>query len=128
MAPPRTQTEAPAHGANSDVVTLGATTFGPSLDGRPTVVDFFATWCAPCRALEPVFHQAATTHASALRFARVDVDLHPELAARFAVQSVPTLVVFDGEGREMGRSSGARGLRQLEEFLSESTARGARAH
>src|SRR4051812_44023552 len=76
------------------------------MTGLPVVVDFFATWCGPCRAMAPAFERMASEfHARAL-FAKVDIDASPALAGRYGIRSVPTLMVFSA-GREADRVSGA---------------------
>ncbi|HUO70640.1 MAG TPA: thioredoxin [Solirubrobacteraceae bacterium] len=62
-----------------------------------TVIDFWAAWCGPCRAMAPQFEKAAELRPQ-YRFAKVDVDAEPALAARFQIRSIPTLMVLrDGE-------------------------------
>ena len=58
-----------------------------------TVIDFWADWCGPCRAMAPQFEQAASLRPQ-YRFAKVDVDAEPALAARYGVRSIPTLIMF----------------------------------
>lgn len=68
----------------------------------PVVVDFFAGWCAPCAAVEPVIERLARKHAPAVRFARVDTDRVQEVAAAMHVRSVPTLaLIWKGRVRDV---------------------------
>jgi thioredoxin 2 len=72
----------------------------------PVVVDFWAAWCGPCRALAPELEKLALSRAGHTIVAKVDTDAQPELGARFGIRSIPTLVMFRG-GREEKRVSGA---------------------
>jgi thioredoxin 1 len=62
----------------------------------PVLVDFSATWCGPCKLLEPVVHELADTYAGRARVVTVDIDRSPELASSFGVTAVPTLLFFKG--------------------------------
>lgn len=72
----------------------------------PLLVDFWATWCGPCRAMAPVLEGAAQAFEPRLRVAKVDTDAEPDLAARYRIQAIPTMILFRG-GRELARHSGA---------------------
>jgi thioredoxin 2 len=72
----------------------------------PLLVDFWAPWCGPCRMMGPAFHKAASLLEPRMRLAKVDTEQHPAIASRFAIRSIPTLILFAG-GREVARQSGA---------------------
>jgi thioredoxin 2 len=78
----------------------------------PLLVDFWAAWCGPCRMMAPVFEQAATKLEPEVRLVKVESDAVPELSQRFAIQSIPTLVLVH-RGREIARQSGVMPLPQL---------------
>ncbi len=73
---------------------------------RPLVVDFWAAWCGPCRMMAPAFAQAAQQLGERALLVKVDTDANPQLAQRFGIRSIPTLVKIE-RGRETARSSGA---------------------
>lgn len=73
---------------------------------RPVLVDFWAAWCGPCRMMAPAFEQAGRQLGERALFVKVDTDANPQLAARFGIRSIPTLVKIQ-RGRETARRSGA---------------------
>jgi thioredoxin 2 len=72
----------------------------------PLVVDFWASWCGPCRMMAPHFERAAGELEPQARLAKLDTEAQQAIAARYAIRSIPTLVAFRG-GREIARQSGA---------------------
>jgi thioredoxin 1 len=88
---------------------------------RAVLVDFWAEWCVPCHMVSPVVEELARDHAESLKAVKMNVDDNPETARRFAVMSIPTLIMFK-DGQEKARVVGARGkeaiLREIEAHLA----------
>jgi len=83
-------------GANTPAVT--DTTFDNDVLGsdKPVLVDFWAEWCGPCRAVAPILEEIATEHAESLRVVKLNVDENPQVAASYGIVSIPTMSVFSG--------------------------------
>ena len=90
------------------------------LSDKPVIVDFWAEWCGPCKMIAPILGEIATEQAGKITVAKLNVDENPDLAMRFNVMSIPTLLVFD-KGQVAKRLVGAKGkgalLQELQEFL-----------
>ena len=81
-------------------------------DDLPLVVDFWAQWCAPCRMMAPAYTQAAAQLKLKARLAKLDTEAEPDIAARYGIRSIPTLIAFS-QGREIARQAGAMDLQNL---------------
>jgi thioredoxin 1 len=84
---------------------------------EPVLVDFWASWCAPCRALAPAIDELSKSLSGRLKVGKLNVDEHPELGERYGVRSIPTLLVFRG-GAVAEQRVGLVGKPELEKWVS----------
>lgn len=82
----------------------------------PILVDCWAPWCGPCKSFAPVFEQAAGILEPKIRLAKLNTEAVPSIAQRWAIRSIPTLILFK-QGKEVQRMSGAMSLPQLQQWL-----------
>jgi len=85
---------------------------------KPVFVDFWAEWCAPCRMLAPTFEKLAETYGDTMTFAKVNVDEVPEIAEKYAIRSIPTLLLLR-EGQVVERLVGVRPQQELARVLEQ---------
>ncbi len=84
---------------------------------KPVLVDFFATWCGPCKMMTPILHEVKTAMGDKVTIIKIDVDKNPEVAGQFHVQGVPTLIIFK-KGVVQWRQSGVVPAKELQRILS----------
>src|SRR4051812_20459957 len=108
--------------SSANILTLTDMSFDEEIksSSEPVLVDFWAEWCGPCKMIAPVLEEIAGDHAGTLRVGKLNVDENLEIARRFEVMSIPTLILFkDGEAQH--RIVGAKGkgqlLQELQAFL-----------
>ena len=100
-----------------ELQTLNNQTFDAVISAKgAAMVDFFAPWCAPCRTMAPVVQKAAETLGNTCPVYQVNIDASPELATRYQVASIPTIIVFR-DGREIHRVTGIHSAGDLTALL-----------
>lgn len=87
-------------------------------DSRPTLVDFFATWCGPCKAQAPILEEVKAKVGDTANIIKIDIDKNQELAARYNVRSIPTLIMFKN-GEAVWRAVGMQYADVLEDKIRE---------
>ncbi len=105
--------------ANENVIHIGSEeAFDKLIAGdTPVLVDFWATWCGPCRMIAPIVEEIANEYAGKVLVAKVDVDEMGELAQRYRIMNIPTMMLFK-QGQLVDKAIGARPKAALEQMLN----------
>jgi thioredoxin len=109
--------------ASADVVVLQDTTFDTEVlkSDIPVLVDFWAVWCGPCKAIAPTVEELAKQYRGKVKVAKMDVDEHQKVPQQYGIRSIPTLLLFKG-GRVVDTIIGAVPRSKLEESLKKAIA------
>ena len=104
--------------ASNDIVTLQDSTFDQEVlkSDTPVLVDFWAVWCGPCKAIAPTVDEIATRYKGKLKVAKMDVDAHQNVPQQYGIRSIPTLLVFKG-GKVVASLVGAVNKSKIEEAV-----------
>jgi len=104
--------------ASDKIVTVTDASFEGDVlkSAQPVLIDFWAVWCAPCRAIAPVVEQLAGEYAGKIKVAKMDIDSNPQVPTKYDVRSIPTLLLFK-DGKVAGQIVGAVAKPKIEDML-----------
>ncbi|MFN8639364.1 MAG: thioredoxin [Dehalococcoidia bacterium] len=103
------------HPADTSDTTFETDVIGSDL---PVLVDFWAPWCGPCRMVAPIVEELAEEYEGKVKFVKLNTDENPQVAGKYGIRSIPTLLVFKG-GKPVGQIVGFRPKSDLEKRLQE---------
>jgi thioredoxin 1 len=105
---------------SSNLVHVSESTFDEVVINAsgPVLVDYWAEWCGPCKMIEPILHELADEYGDKLTIAKVNIDENPQVANRFKIRGIPTLMIFQ-DGEHQGTKVGAMTKSALKEFVDQ---------
>lgn len=104
--------------ANDNVLQINDSDFDATIGSdKPTLVDFWAPWCGPCKAIGPVIEELATEYDGKVQIGKMNVDDNPNTPGKFGIRAIPTLILFK-DGEVVDQVTGAVGKSQLVELIS----------
>src|SRR5919112_6787277 len=106
---------------NENVLQVNSTNWETEVlkSEKPVFVDFWAEWCGPCRMVGPVVEQIAQSHSDKIKVVKLNVDENQEIAMKYGIQSIPSLLIFN-KGKEVGRTIGAAPKDTYVKFINDS--------